>query len=135
MNDPITLPLGYVISIASPILAALVSAIVYLARRAEAAERGRLDDLKASTAAVGATQERALPLLERVATELRLINERRRGRAAAETSDPPPSRPSSADGIEETLTDLRRVEAEAAAKRAELAAKITGGTAVGGNGR
>jgi hypothetical protein len=38
-GDTITIPLGYVISIASPILLSLVSAIVYLARRAEAAER------------------------------------------------------------------------------------------------
>ncbi len=131
-GDTITIPLGYVISIASPILLSLVSAIVYLARRAEAAERGRLDDLKASGAAVSATQEKALPLLERVATELRLLNDWRLQRAqqrAALGSDPPvTSRPSGAGDLEDTLTELRRAEEATAAKRQELADKLRGGT-------
>lgn len=131
-SETITIPLGYVISIASPILAALVSALVYLARRVEAAERGRLDDLKASGAAVSATQEKALPLLERVATELRLLNDGRLARAQARAalgSEPPvASRPSGSGDLEDTLTELRRAEGEAAAKRQELAERLRGGS-------
>lgn len=134
-DDTIRIPLGYVISIATPILASLVSAIVYLARRMEAAEKGRLDDLRASSATVSATQERALPLLERVATELRLANDwrlrRAQARAGAIGSDPPvASRPSNHE-LEDTLTKIRRADAEADAAREELAAKLRGGTTTG----
>lgn len=126
----VQIPLSYVLSIGGTLLGALVTAIVYLARRMEAAERGRLDDLKASSLTVSATQEKALPLLERVATELRLMNDWRLQRAqqrAALGSDPPASRPSGADDLEDTFTRLRAAEAEAERRREELAAKLKGG--------
>ena len=109
------------LSIAIPIASSLVAAIGVLcavikwisnAREADRkeltaakdkAEQGRLDDLRASSALVRETHERVLPMLERLAIELRIRNERaaRRRESREGDSDPP-------DRLEDTATRLRK---------------------------
>ena len=103
-GDTILIPLSYLVAVGSPVIGALVAAIVWLAKAKDRAEQGRLDDLRASTALVRETSDRTLPLLERVAIEMRLRNERaaRRSMAREVDSDPP-------DRLEDTATRLRRI--------------------------
>lgn len=72
------------------------------------AEEGRLADLKASAALVRETHERVLPVLERVAREMQIRNDRalhRRSSSRGEDSDPP-------SALEDTATRLRRALVE-----------------------
>lgn len=109
--DPqILIPLVIAGPIASALVAAivaLVAAIKWLATAKDKAEQGRLDDLRASSALVRETHEKVLPMLERVAIELRLRNERaaRRRESREGDSDPP-------DRLEDTATKLRRIAVE-----------------------
>jgi hypothetical protein len=108
--DTILIPLSYLVAVGSPVIGALVAAIVWLAKAKDRAEQGRLDDLRASSQVVRETQERALPLLDRVATEMRLLNEyfaRRLAMRAAQAVDGD-SEPPGTDNLEDTLTRLQR---------------------------
>lgn len=107
MSDPTSIPLSLAIPIASSLVAAiggLVVAIKWLATAKDKAEQGRLEDLRASSALVRETSDRVLPVLERVAIEMRIRNERaaRRRESREGDSDPP-------DRLEDTATRLRRI--------------------------
>ena len=110
-GDTILIPLSYLVAVGSPVIGALVAAIVWLAKAKDRAEQGRLDDIRASSQVVRETQERALPLLDRTATELRLLNEyfaRRLAMRAAQSMPDGDSDPPGPDNLEDTLTRLQR---------------------------
>ena len=109
------------LSIAIPIASSLVAAIGVLcavikwisnAREADRkeltaakdkAEEGRLADLKASSALVRETHEKVLPMVGRVANEMRIRNDRAARRSAAREGDSDPP-----DRLEDTATRLRK---------------------------
>ncbi len=136
--DTVPISITVVIGVASAIVSALATVIVYLERRNAAllkalakAEEGRLEDIRASGAAATAVLERVLPVLERVAVETRLKNERAARRQGLEDSDPP--RPSaSSDELAETVARVRRAEEAAEQERRKLSALATGDWPGGG---
>lgn len=103
----VLIPLEYVVAVGTPVVSALVAAIVWLAKAKDRAEQGRLDDLKASSQLVRETHERVLPVIERISVEMRLRNERaaRRHVTREGDSDPP-------ERLEDTATRLRRIAVE-----------------------
>lgn len=151
--ETVAISVTVILSIASGIVGALVTVIGILWRdRAardvqhkedlaaanaarEKAEAGRLDDLRAANSVVRETQEKTLPVLERVALELRIMNERRSRKMKGDDSDPPRTS-SLPDDLEDTVTRIRRAEEEAAREREKLAERLSkGGNSNGSTSR
>ena len=105
--EAILIPLSYLVAVGTPVISALVAAIVWLAKAKDRAESGRLEDLRAYGGETRVLLERALPVIERNNHELAARNERARRRQMDREgdSDPPVSR-------EDTATKLRRMAVE-----------------------
>ena len=105
--EAILIPLSYLVAVGTPVVSALVAAIVWLAKAKDRAESGRLEDLRAYGGETRVLLERALPVIERNNHELAARNERARRRQMDREgdSDPPVSR-------EDTATRLRRMAAD-----------------------
>jgi hypothetical protein len=108
------IPISTFVAIVAPVVGALVTAIGLLFRALLAEQKARVEDVRAAGIIVAETQQKMLPLMERVALELRIMNERRAHRA--KESDPPPSS-SSLDDTLRGIIDRARDEAEAAVVR------------------
>jgi hypothetical protein len=105
--ETILIPLSYLVAVGTPVISALVAAIVWLAKAKDRAEQGRHEDLRAHGIDARALLERAIAVVERNNHELAARNERARRRQMAREgdSDPPASR-------EDTATRLRRIAAD-----------------------
>lgn len=106
--DPqILIPLPYLVAVGTPVISALVAAIVWLAKAKDRAEQGRLEDLRAYGGETRVLLERAIPVIERNNHELAARNERARRRQMTREGDSdPPER------LEDTATRLRRIAVE-----------------------
>ena len=104
------MPITTFVAIVAPVVGALVTAIGLLFRALREEQKARVEDVRSAGAIVAETQQKMLPLMERVAIELRVMNERRARRA--QESDPPPS--SSLDDTLSRIVEKAREEAEAA---------------------
>ena len=68
--EAILIPLSYLVAVGTPVISALVAAIVWLAKAKDRAESGRLEDLRAYGGETRVLLERALPVIERNSREL-----------------------------------------------------------------